>query len=145
MEFLNNSKTPKELYVHLIFPVRILIEFLINSWSSQIWLLCLLFTYLHTWGDEDAKNNQMKLHGWTDAFQMYFHSFYRKKKIKLGNRRIHTKSIYFVDLNQDFSHKMSILLRCDSNIFSALIGRMKLNFLTAELTQKQFTFFIRCV
>ena len=55
----------------------------------------------------------MKLHGWTDAFQRYFHSFYRKKKIKLGNRRIHTKSIYFVDLNQDFSRKMSIMLRIE--------------------------------
>ena len=35
--------------------------------------------YVHTWGDEDAKNDQMKLHGWTDAFQRYLHNFYRKK------------------------------------------------------------------
>ena len=56
----------------------------------------------------------MELHGWTDAFHIYFHSFYRKKEIKLGNHRIHTKSIYFVDFNQDFLHEISILLRCDS-------------------------------
>ena len=87
----------------------------------------------------------MKLHGWTDAFQRYFLSFYRKNKIKLGDHTIHTKSIYFVDLNQEFSRKMSLMLRCDSNIFSAFIGRMILNLLTAEPTQKQFTFYQVCV
>ena len=40
---------------------------------------------------------------------------------------------------------MSIMLRCDSNIFSAFIGRMKLNLLTAEPTQKQSTFYQGCV
>ena len=84
----------------------------------------------------------MKLHGWTDAFQRYFHSFYRKKKIKLVNRRIHTKSIYFVDLNQDFSRKMWDVTATFSQLF---IGRMKLNLLTAEHTQKQFTFYQGCV
>ena len=82
----------------------------------------------------------MKLHGWTDAFQMYFHSFYRKKKIKLGNRRIHTKSIYFVDLNQDFSRKTSIMLRCDSIIFSVFIWRMKSNLLNSRTHTKAIYF-----
>ena len=40
---------------------------------------------------------------------------------------------------------MSLMLRCDSNIFSAFIGRMILNLLTAEPTQKQFTFYQVCV
>ena len=37
------------------------------------------------------------------------------------------------------------MLRCDSNIFSAFLGRMKLNLSTAEPTQKQFTFYQGCV
>ena len=40
---------------------------------------------------------------------------------------------------------MSIMLRCDSNIFSAFIGSMKVNLLKAEPTQKQFTFYQGCV
>ena len=103
LEFLNNSRIPTELGILLISPVRItiriLIEFLINSRSSAY--------HVHTWGDEDAKNDQMKLHGWTDAFQRYFHSFYKKEETKLVNHRTHTKAIYFVDINQGSVEKDS--------------------------------------
>ena len=103
LEFLNNSRIPTELGILLISPVRItiriLIKFLINSRSSAY--------HVHTWGDEDAKNDQMKLHGWTDALQRYFHSFYRKEEIKLVNHRTHTKAIYFVDINQGSVEKDS--------------------------------------